>query len=96
MPELAAEALVVTFGDADGRSLKVLDGIDFAPVPGQLTAVLGASGSGKSTLLNALSGLIRPDAGRILFDGTDVSALAKAAATAGAAITSASSSRIST
>jgi putative ABC transport system ATP-binding protein len=73
MPGLSAEALAVTYKDADGRPFKVLDALDFAPAPGQLTAVVGASGSGKSTLLNALSGLIRPDAGRVMFDGTDVS-----------------------
>jgi putative ABC transport system ATP-binding protein len=75
MRELRAEALVVTFADADGRRFKVLDHVDFAPAPGKLTAVLGASGSGKSTLLNALSGLIKPEAGRVLFDGTDISSL---------------------
>ena len=75
MPELSAEALTVTFSDADGRPFEVLDSLDFAPVPGRLTAVIGASGSGKSTLLNALSGLIRPAAGRVLFDGKDVSQL---------------------
>lgn len=78
MPELSAEALAVTFGDADGRPFKVLDGLDFAPAPGRLTAVVGASGSGKSTLLNALSGLIRPDAGRVVFDAMDVSKLGEA------------------
>ncbi len=75
MPQLSAEALVVSFEDADGASFRVLDGLDFAPSPGSLTAVVGASGSGKSTLLNALSGLIRPEAGRVMFDGIDVSRL---------------------
>ena len=75
VPELSAEALVVTFSDADGRPFKVLDSLDFAPAAGKLTAILGASGSGKSTLLNVLSGLIRPTTGRVLFDGTDVSGL---------------------
>ena len=78
MPELSAEALAVTFKDADGRPFKVLDRLDFAPARGRLTAVVGASGSGKSTLLNALSGLIRPDAGRIIFDATDISKLGEA------------------
>ena len=78
MPELSAEVLAVTFKDADGRPFKVLDRLDFAPARGRLTAVVGASGSGKSTLLNALSGLIRPDAGRIIFDATDISKLGEA------------------
>jgi putative ABC transport system ATP-binding protein len=75
VPELSAEALSITFRDADGRPFKVLDGFNFTPAPGRLTAVVGPSGSGKSTLLNALSGLIRPDTGRIVFDEMDVSKL---------------------
>ena len=70
--------MVIAFRDSDGRIFNVLDSVDFAPTPGQLTALVGASGSGKSTLLNVLSGLIRPDEGRITFDGTDVSKLSEA------------------
>jgi len=42
---------------------------------GEYLAVMGESGVGKSTLLNLLSGLDRPDRGRVLIDGTDLSAL---------------------
>lgn len=45
---------------------------------GQVTAVVGPSGSGKSTLLNLISGFERPDSGRILIDGRDVTQLAPA------------------
>jgi thiamine transport system ATP-binding protein len=45
---------------------------------GQVTAVVGPSGSGKSTLLNLISGFERPDSGRILIDGRDVTELAPA------------------
>jgi putative ABC transport system ATP-binding protein len=44
---------------------------------GRITALVGRSGSGKSTLLNLVSGIDLPDAGRILFDGRDVSALSE-------------------
>ena len=40
--------------------------------PGQLTVLMGPSGSGKSTLLAALSGLLRPDSGRVLALGQDL------------------------
>ena len=43
---------------------------------GEVLGVLGRNGAGKSTLIRCLSGLIRPDSGRILFQGRDVTALA--------------------
>lgn len=45
---------------------------------GKVTAVMGPSGSGKSTLLNLVAGFEQPQAGRILFDGRDMSAAAPA------------------
>lgn len=42
---------------------------------GEYLAIMGESGVGKSTLLNLLAGLDRPDQGRVLIDGTDLSAL---------------------
>ena len=60
MNGLAARRLGVTLGDR-----RVLDGIDLALAPGQITAVIGANGAGKSTLLACLAGLRRPDAGTV-------------------------------
>lgn len=50
----------------------VLDKVSFIVQRGQTKIVLGGSGSGKSTIINLILGLIKPDAGRILVDGEDI------------------------
>jgi branched-chain amino acid transport system ATP-binding protein len=47
--------------------------------PGEIHALIGPNGAGKSTLIAQIAGVLRPDAGRILFDGRDVTALDTAA-----------------
>ncbi len=49
------------------------DGISLSVAPGQVHALLGENGAGKSTLMNVLYGLMQPDEGEILVDGTPVS-----------------------
>jgi branched-chain amino acid transport system ATP-binding protein len=52
----------------------VLHDIDLAVPAGTIVAVLGANGAGKTTLLRTIAGLIRPRAGTVVFDGTDLAA----------------------
>jgi len=52
--------------------ITVLRDISMGVAPGEILGVLGRNGMGKSTLIRCLSGLIRPDAGRIAFNGRDV------------------------
>lgn len=50
----------------------VLDKISFTVRRGETKIVLGGSGSGKSTIINLVLGLLKPDAGRVVIDGEDV------------------------
>ena len=53
----------------------VLDGLELQLQAGEFIAIMGESGAGKSTLLNIIAGLDRPDSGRVLLDGAELSAL---------------------
>ncbi len=50
----------------------VLDGVNFTIEKGTMTCLLGLSGTGKTVLLKNMIGLMRPNAGRVLIDGTDI------------------------
>ncbi|HEX6763699.1 MAG TPA: ABC transporter ATP-binding protein [Gaiellaceae bacterium] len=67
-PLLEASGLRKRFG-----ALVVLDGVDFAVRPDEAVGIVGPNGAGKTTLLNVLAGTYRPDGGRVLFRGEDVS-----------------------
>ena len=64
-PRMQAEALTRRFG---GRA--VVDQVSLEVQAGQVTCLLGPSGCGKSTTLRMIAGVERPDAGRVLIDGT--------------------------
>lgn len=53
----------------------VLDHLDLSVRRGETKIVLGGSGSGKSTIINLILGLIKPDGGKILIDGEDITEL---------------------
>ncbi len=67
MSGLRVEGLVVAYG----RTIAV-KGIDLVVEPGQVVTLIGANGAGKTTVMRALSGLLRPRAGRVVFDGVDI------------------------
>ena len=52
-----------------------LRGVDITLAAGELVAVIGPNGAGKSTLLRTISGLVRPKAGKITFEGADLGTL---------------------
>jgi putative ABC transport system ATP-binding protein len=70
-PALVATDLVKAYASGALRT-SVLDGLSLALGERELTLVLGPSGSGKSTLLALLSGLLKPDRGRVIALGQDL------------------------
>src|SRR6202163_1698316 len=69
-PVLHLDGLRKNFG-----GLVVTDGVTFEVAGSELHAVIGPNGAGKTTLINQISGLLAPDAGRIVFCGRDITAL---------------------
>jgi ABC-type branched-subunit amino acid transport system ATPase component/ABC-type branched-subunit amino acid transport system permease subunit len=68
----AQEALLVVSGlEVSYGKAQVLFGVDLHVERGEILALLGTNGAGKSTVLSAISGLVRPQAGQISFDGQD-------------------------
>ena len=65
--ELTGVEKVYRMGKVDYRALR---GIDLSIVGGEMVAVVGPSGSGKSTILNMITGIDRPTAGTVTFDGS--------------------------
>jgi branched-chain amino acid transport system ATP-binding protein len=68
---LSVRGLAVDYGH-----VHALHSIDFDLVAGQITTLVGANGAGKTTVLMALSGLVSKAAGRVVFEGQDITALA--------------------
>lgn len=66
--------IIKSYGNGESR-FQVLQGISLEIKDGDFVVILGASGSGKSTLLNVISGLERPDSGKVIYDTTDITAL---------------------
>lgn len=64
---LSVTDITVRFG-----SLVAVNGVSFDARRGQITSVIGPNGAGKSTVFNLISGAIRPSAGRVVFDGQDL------------------------
>jgi lipopolysaccharide export system ATP-binding protein len=67
MPVLSAHGLVKSYG---GR--RVVDGVDFQVERGEIVGLLGPNGAGKTTSFRITCGMIRPNAGRVLLAGVDV------------------------
>ncbi len=69
-PILSLEALTIRFG-----GLTALNKVSLSVAAGEIRAIIGPNGAGKSTLFNCVTGVLRPTAGRVLFDGEDITGL---------------------
>jgi branched-chain amino acid transport system ATP-binding protein len=69
-PILRTEHLSVHFG-----GLAALNRVSLAVSAGEIRAIIGPNGAGKSTFFNCVTGVLRPTAGRVLFDGADITGL---------------------
>jgi len=67
MSLLEVNNLTKSFG-----GVQAVGGISFELAPGELLALIGPNGAGKSTCFNLLNGQLRPDAGRVLLNGRDI------------------------
>jgi branched-chain amino acid transport system ATP-binding protein len=70
MKLLEIRDLIVLYGE-----IEALRGVSFSVEAGQVVTLLGANGAGKSTTLRAISGLTKPAAGEIVFDGQSIAGL---------------------
>lgn len=74
---LEIENLKKSYRSPDGETVEVIDVPAFGLESGEQIALSGESGSGKTTFLNLVAGILRPDSGRILLDGEDLTTLSE-------------------
>lgn len=72
-PLLKVQGLKQYFKISGGYTVRAVDGVDFEIYPGETYGLVGESGSGKSTIGRSIIRLYQPTAGRIIFDGMDIS-----------------------
>jgi len=72
-PGLVARGLLKTFGEGELMVTAVHD-VDLDLARGEVVLIMGPSGSGKTTLLSILGAMLRPTAGTVVVDGTDLTA----------------------
>jgi putative ABC transport system ATP-binding protein len=77
MPLLEIKSLRKSFVTPDGSKLTVVNVAEFALADGAQVALSGESGSGKTTFLHLIAGILKPDSGRLIIVGREMSALSE-------------------
>jgi putative ABC transport system ATP-binding protein len=77
---LEAAGLVKRYRSGADDTIRALDGVSISVAAGELVALYGPSGSGKTTLLSIIAALMPPDAGSVVVNGLEVSALSSTGA----------------
>lgn len=67
MPMLEVQDLHISYG-----VIKAVRGIDLIVNKGEIVTIIGANGAGKSSTLNRLAGILKPESGKIIFNGEDI------------------------
>jgi branched-chain amino acid transport system ATP-binding protein len=67
---LAAQVLTKRFG-----GIVAVDGVSFSVSPGEVVGLIGPNGAGKTTVLNLITGFSRPSAGKVIFNGKDITGM---------------------
>ena len=68
MSVIRLDGIVKIFG-----GLRAIGGVSFAVEPQQIFGLIGPNGAGKTTIFNVVTGVYKPDGGKVVFDGTDIS-----------------------
>lgn len=71
---IQAEHLTYIYNKGMAYETAALSDVSFTIQTGEFTGIIGHTGSGKSTLIQQLNGILKPDSGRILIDGVDITA----------------------
>src|SRR5215831_15736217 len=70
-PLLTTEKLIKEY-----KHRRVVNGVSISVAPGEIVGLLGPNGAGKTTSFNMVVGLVKPDDGRVMFQGKEISNLA--------------------
>src|SRR5690606_852615 len=66
-PLLSVQDLSVSYG-----RVHAVRGVSFDVAAGSLVTLVGANGAGKSSIINAISGIVRPSGGKVVFEGAEI------------------------